>query len=533
MLLAIALAPALGGQEGIRFRDVSESSGLEFALRNHPTPEKRLVETMAGGVAALDFDGDGRADLFFPNGAAVPSLEKESGIYWNRLYRNLGGFRFADVTGDVGLQGQGYCTGAAAADYDNDGDADLFVACVNGARLYRNDGGNSFSDVTGEAGVRATDWPISGAWLDYDGDGHLDLFVVQYLQWSLDFDTYCGDPRAGVRSYCDPALFDGYPNQLWRNLGDGSFRDVSSEAGIAGHVGKGMSAAVADYDRDGHPDIFVTNDKVPNFLFRNRGDGTFDETALLAGAALQDHGKAVSGMGVVFADAENDGWPDVLYTALAGETYPLFRNDGSGRFRDRTYQSGLARLTHALSGWGIALVDFDNDGFKDLFTANSHVNDTVEHFSATSYKLRNAVFANAGDGTFRAVQDAGFGPPKAYRGSAVADFDGDGRVDIVVTALGERAEVLRNVTDSENDWLAVELVGTSSNRDGFGAVVQVGQQWVHATSSVGYASSNDGPLHFGLARHSAPVGVTIRWPSGTVQTLHDVAPNRILRVTEP
>lgn len=532
-VLLMVLGPNLDGQSAIRFRDVSESSGLDFTLEHNPTPRKHLIEAMAGGVAAFDADGDGLSDIFFTNGAAIPSLEKDSSKYWNRMYRNDGGMRFTDVTEATGLQGRGYCTGAAAADYDNDAFVDLFVACFNGGILYRSIAGEGFEDATEQSGLQTGEWPISGTWLDYDRDGHLDLFVVNYLQWSTAFDTYCGDPREGVRSYCDPTLFEGLPNQLFRNRGDGTFEDVSVPSGIAGSVGKGMSAATADYDGDGFPDIFVTNDKEPNFLFRNRGDGTFEETALFAGAALQDHGKAVSGMGVDFRDYDNDGFPDIIFTALAGESFPLFRNSGQASFRDVTFRSELSRLTHAISGWGVGLVDFDNDGWKDMFTANSHVNDTVGHFSSARYELRNAVFANAGDGTFQSVTGSGFDAERAYRGAAFADFNADGKVDIVVTALGERPELFENRTETSNAWIALKLVGTESNRDGLGARVRIGQQSDHMTSSVGYASSSHRPLHFGLRDATTVPEIEIRWPSETVQTLKDIAANRVLTVSEP
>lgn len=532
-VLLLALGSAVNGQSGIRFREVSGMSGLDFTLEHNPTPRKHLIEAMAGGVAAFDADGDGLSDIFFANGAAMPSLEKESPKYWNRMYRNDGGMRFTDVTEVMSLKGRGYCTGAAAADYDNDAFVDLFVACFNGGTLYKNVAGERFEDVTERAGLHTGGWPISGTWLDYDLDGHLDLFVVNYLKWSTAFDTYCGDPRAGVRSYCDPTLFEGLPNQLFRNRGDGTFEDVSASSGITASVGKGMSAATADYDGDGFPDIFVTNDKEPNFLFHNRGDGTFEETALFAGVALQDHGKAVSGMGVDFRDYDNDGFPDIVYTALSGESYPLFRNSGQAGFRDVTFRAGLSRLTNAISGWGVGLVDFDNDGWKDIFTANSHVNDAVGHFSSARYALRNTVFANAGDGTFRSVAGSGFDAERAYRGSAFADFNADGKLDIVVTALGGRPELFENLTEPSNSWIALKLVGTASNRDGFGTRVRIGQQSDHVTSSVGYASSSHRPIHFGLRDTTTVPEIEIRWPSGTVQTLSDIDTNQVLTVSEP
>lgn len=532
-VMLLVLGPDVNGQSGIRFRDVSGMSGLDFTLEHNPTPRKHLIEAMAGGVAAFDADGDGLSDIFFANGAAIPSLEKDAPKYWNRMYRNDGGMQFTDVTEVMSLKGRGYCTGTAAADYDNDGFVDLFVACFNGGTLYKNIAGERFEDVTERAGLHTGGWPISGTWLDYDLDGHLDLFVVNYLKWSTAFDTYCGDPRAGVRSYCDPTLFEGLPNQLFRNRGDGTFEDVSALSGITASVGKGMSAATADYDGDGLPDIFVTNDKEPNFLFHNRGGGTFEETALFAGVALQDHGKAVSGMGVDFRDYDNDGFPDIIYTALAGESYPLFRNSGQASFRDVTFRAGLSRLTNAISGWGVGLVDFDNDGWKDIFTANSHVNDTVGHFSSARYALRNTVFANAGDGTFRSVPGSGFDAERAYRGSAFADFNGDGKVDIVVTALGERPELFENRTETSNAWIALKLVGTASNRDGFGVRIRIGSQSNLMTSSIGYASSSHRPIHFGLRDTTTVPEIEIRWPSGTVQTLSDIDTNQVFTVSEP
>ncbi len=533
LALALLSPPTLAAEGSIRFRDVAAAGGLDYVLENNPTPAKRLIETMAGGVAVLDFDGDGRLDIFFANGAGVPSLRKQSERHWNRLYRNLGGLRFADVTEAAGLQGRGYCTGAAAADYDNDGDADIFVACAGGGGLYRNEAGSAFTEVSAEAGVAGSGWAVGGAWLDYDLDGNLDLFVVHYLQWSPEFDVYCGDAEGGVRSYCDPTLFDGLPSRLYRNLGDGSFRDVSGASGILDHVGKGMSAAVADYDLDGYPDIFVTNDKAPNFLFRNLGDGSFEETALFAGVALQDHGKPVSAMGADFRDYDNDGLPDIIFTALAGESFPLFRNTGAGSFRDVTYRSGLSALSRDRSGWGVGLADFDNDGRKDIFTANSHVNDTVEYFEATRYKLENSVFAGAPEGVFRAVPEAGFRAARAHRGSAVADFDGDGKLDVVATALGERAELYRNVTAAGRHWVQLRLVGTSSNRDGIGASVRIGDQVNQMTTSVGYLSSSLGPVHFGLGQNERVPSVEVRWPNGAVQVLTDIAVDRVVRLVEP
>jgi hypothetical protein len=359
--------------------------------------------------------------------------------------------------------------------------------------------------------------------------------VVNYVKWSPSFDRFCGDPVRKLRVYCHPRYFEGLPNALYRNRGDGTFEDVSDRSGIAKHVGKGMSVAFADYDQDGRIDAYVTNDAVPNFLFRNRGDGTFEETALRAGAALPDRGTPVSSMGADFRDYDNDGRPDLVMTALAGETFPLFHNDGKGQFRDATVPSGLAALSARLSGWGVALADFDNDGWKDLFSANAHVNDEIESFEAARYRLPNSVFANRGDGTFAdasAASGAGFQIARAHRGLGVADLDGDGRLDVVTTALAEPAELWVNEGGEGNAWLRVELTGTRSNRHGVGAVVRVGAQANAMTTAVGYASSSHAGVHFGLGR-ADKVDVEVTWPGGRVQRLASVPPNQVLRVKEP
>ncbi len=535
--LALLIGAALPGAEAqIQFENVASQSGIDFVLSNHPTDRKHLIETMAGGLAAFDYDGDGLVDLFFANGAPPETLEKQGRRDWNRLYRNLGAMRFADVTEAAGLAGEGFSISADAADFDNDGDVDLFVGGVRGGQLYRNEGDGTFVDVSKESGVQVGEWIADAAWLDFDNDGRLDLFVARYLDWSPDFDAYCGDREAGVRSYCHPRMFDGLPDALYRNRGDGTFEDVSKPSGVAALTGKGMSVAIADYDLDGFVDVFVTNDKIPNFLLHNGGDGTFEDVGLFVGGALQDHGKPVSAMGADFRDFDGDERPDIVFTALAGEGFPLFRGAAADLLEDVSYSSGMAAATQSLSGWGVGLFDFDNDGRKDLFTANSHVNDTVAHFEASRYKLPNSVFRNEGEGKFTDVSaSAGLagGEARAHRGAAFADFDLDGRVDVVVTSLGEGVELWRNVGPEAASWLDVRLVGSAANRDGIGARVRVGSQWNHMTTSVGYASSSRTALHFGLGERAEPVEVTVYWPSGVEQTLTDVAVNQELEVGEP
>ncbi|SPF43242.1 ASPIC/UnbV domain protein [Candidatus Sulfopaludibacter sp. SbA4] len=523
-----AAAPA----SAIRFREIAAQAGISFVLENHPTPEKHLIETIPGGVAVLDYDGDGRPDIYFANGADIPSLEKSSPKYWNRLYRNEGNWKFRDVTEEAGVAGAGYSMGVAAADYDNDGRPDLFVAGVNRNTLYHNLGNGRFEDVTAKAGIRSGEWAVAAGWFDYDRDGNLDLWVVHYAKWSPSFDRYCGDATRGVRIYCHPKYFEGLASTLYRNRGDGTFEDVTARAGLARYVGRGMSLGFADYDQDGYPDVFVTNDNMPNFLFHNKGDGTFEEVALAAGTSLRDDGKPISSMGTEFKDYDNDGLPDIVVTALAGETFPVFRNRGKGSFVDATYASRMGPASVKHSGWGLGLFDFNNDGWKDLFTANSHVNDRVEAFEAATYREANAVFANEG-GTFRDVSaEAGLAAVKAHRGAAFADFDGDGRIDAVVSALGEPAELWQNVSPEAGHWIVLRLQGVKDNRDGIGARIRIGSQVNEMTTTVGYASSADSGVHFGLGKLTTIPKIEIRWPGGAVQTLTGVAADQVLTVKQ-
>lgn len=512
---------------------MASAAGVTFVLQSGPTSRKPMIEAVAGGVAAFDADGDGRPDIYFTNGADSGSSLKQGPSQWNRLYRNLGGMRFEDVTAASGVAGRGYSMGAAAADFDNDGDADLFVAGYRANILYRNDGRGGFADVTAEAGISSPAWSVAAGWFDYDNDGALDLLVVNYLDWDLSDDRYCGDRDRGLRIYCSPTYWPPLPNTLYRNRGDGTFEDVSDASGLARHAGKGMSAAFADFDMDGWVDVFVTNDTEPDFLFRNLGDGTFEEIGLLAGVALASDGVPISSMGADFQDYDNDGLPDIHVTALNRQTFPLFRNQGGGLFEDRTALSGLHSLTVSRSGWATKFADFDNDGHKDLFVTASHVNDLASEFESASYRQRNAVFRNTGSGTFADVsgQAAEF-LPAAHRGAAFADFDEDGRIDVVTSAIGGPAELWRNVSPSSNRWVAVRLVGAASSRDGSGARVHVGGQVLTAGSSSGYASSSLVPLHFGLGPEPEAASVRIVWPSGAEQTVDLEGLDRVVTVLE-
>jgi hypothetical protein len=518
----------------VHLRSVATPAGLRFIHHYSPTAGKYFVESAPGGVAVFDYNGDGRPDIFFTNGAETPSLEKTSTAYWNRLYRNDGGMHFTDVTETAGVRGVGYAMGAAAADYDNDGHVDLFVAGVRQNQLLRNLGDGRFEDVTTRAGIASGEWAVAGGWFDYDNDGRLDLLVVNYVKWSPETNRSCGDNARGIQIYCDPGVFQGLPNRLYRNRGDGTFEDVSARAGLLSHVGKGMSVAFADFDHDGDVDIFVTNDTVPNFLFRNNGDGTFAEIALLAGVSVTDSGRPISSMGTDFQDYDNDGWEDIHFTALSGETFPLFRNDGRGAFVEETQSSGLARLTVKSSGWCSIVADVDNDGWKDIFTANSHVNNRIGEFEAIAFEQSNTLFINDGRGRFReAPASSGLANSvAAHRGCAAADFNGDGRIDFVVLTLGAPAELWENESAPDRRWLIVHLVGTKSNRDGIGARVIIGNQVRTMTTAMGYASSSYAGLHFGLGNATAPIRMEIQWPSGGRQIVEDVKPSQVVEVRE-
>ena len=523
----------------IRFADAG--AGVDFVLNNGTVKEKPVPDSTLGGVAVLDCDNDGLLDIYFANGGRFPDFDKADTSFHNRLYRNQGGRQFEDSTRRAGVEGAGYSMGLAAGDYNNDGWMDLFVAGVNRNILYRNEGGCRFVDVTQQAGVgesRDKPWSVAAAWLDYDNDGDLDLFVVNYLDWSWSTNRVCGDP--GRYLSCSPAYYGGLPNTLYRNSGNGKFEDVSRETGIAAHIGKGMSAGVADYDGNGFMDVFVTNDSVRNFLFRNLDGQRFEEVGVQSGVAFTADGIPVSSMGLDFRDLNNDGLPDAVITALANETYPLFLNSGNGVFSDATYPSGIGLASFTMSGWSVAAIDFDNDGVKEIFTANSHVSENIELYRHQAYRLPNAIFQKSADGNYRDVAPhAGqaLERAEAHRGAAFGDLDNDGRIDAVVSAIGARASVLFNESEA-GQWLLLDLRGTTSNRSALGALVELThasgrKQYNHATTAVGYASSSDRRVHFGLGDDRSVRQVEIRWPSGTVQTLRDVHSGQILAINEP
>ena len=523
-----------------------ELKKIPFRLENSETPARNAPETMPGGVATFDYNGDGRPDIFFANGANIATLKKNAPKYRNRLFRNDGNGAFTDVTDAAGLAGSGYDMGVAVADFDNDGHPDLFVAGLHHSALYHNNGDGTFTDITVKSGLDGALnrldpefgalWAITGVWVDVNNDGLLDLFVVNYLQWNYSADPLCA--FKGVADYCHPKFYKGLPNQLFLNQGNGTFKDVSKEWDLRSYIGKGMGGGMADYDLDGRQDIFVTNDSTYNSLFRNMGD-KFQEVAFETGVALTEDGAFISGMGLDFRDFNNDEYPDIAFVALNNQTFPLFQNTGKGSFKEVTTESGMHDASMSMTGFGAALYDFDNDGWKDLFVSGGHVQSIS--MPGQPVDRYNSVFRNLGaGGKWKPLtEEAGFNavPPARHRGCAFGDLDGDGRVDVVVSALGSDAEIWMNRSAKSGHWLDIVLQGTKSNRDGIGARIKVvtksGAQYNHMTTSVGYASSSDGPVHFGLGQDGRAETIEIHWPSGIVQSLTNVAADQVLKVMEP
>jgi enediyne biosynthesis protein E4 len=522
--------------------------GIDFTLQNSPTPQKHLIETMPGGVALLDYNNDGLLDIFFVNGGrlaspsptALPTQEdfgRHDPRYWNRLYRQNKDGSFTDVTEQAGLANAGdgnYGMGVAVGDYDNDGYPDLYVTSYGKNILYHNNGDGTFTDVTAKAGVAGGGWSVSAGFFDYDNNGKLDLFVTRYMEWDAKHSKDCG---GNYHTYCPPEAFPATTNILYHNNGDGTFTDVSQRSGIAAKKGRGLGVAFADYDGDGFTDIYVANDGMQQYLFHNNGNGTFTELGLEAGAALSEDGRRLSGMGVVFQDYDNDGRPDIIVTELPREIYGVYHNDGGGSFSYRSLEAGLGVLSSGSSGWGIGLEDFDNDGWKDLFVAQGHVLDNVEQIDPSLHYLELPLLAMNRNGRFERA-DSGSTAPVAGRGAAFGDLNNDGWEDAVVTSLGGHPQVLMNSgktggnAGSHAHWLVISLRGTRSNRDGYGARVQVNGQTRFATSAGSYLSASDKRLHFGLGA-AEKAKVEIMWPSGIHQILNEVHADQFTEIREP
>ena len=535
--IRIFVAFAATATTGASLFEAKLPQGIDFILQNSPTPQKHLIETMPGGVALLDYNNDGLLDIFFVNGGRLTSplpskdnFDRHDPRYWNRLYRQNKDGSFTDVTKKAGLADAGdrnYGMGVAVGDYDNDGYPDIYVTSYGKNILYHNNGDGTFTDVTAKAGVAGGGWSVSAGFLDYDNDGKLDLFVTRYMDWDTKHSKDCG---GNFHTYCPPEEFPATTNILYHNNGDGTFTDVSQRSGIAAKKGRALGAAFADYDGDGFTDIFVANDGMQQYLYHNNGNGTFTELALEAGTALSEDGRRMSGMGVVFQDYDIDGRPDIIVTELPREIYGVYHNDGGGSFSYRSLETGLGVLSSGSSGWSVGLEDFDNDGAKDLFVAQGHVLDNVESIDPSLHYLEMPLVALNHNNRFDRA-DSGLTAPLAARGAAFGDLNNDGWQDVVVSCLGGHPQVLMN-RGGKAHWLVIMLRGTRSNRDGYGARVQVNGQTRFATSTVGYLSSSDKRLHFGLGT-AGTAKVEVVWPSGTHQSLNDVRADQFLEIREP
>jgi hypothetical protein len=530
----------------VTFSDITAATRIDFKHAGSPTSVKYLLETMGGGIAIFDYDNDGRMDLFFTNGAllkdpmpkgAVP--DKSEPKYWNRLYHQKSDGSFEDVTERTGLKGYGYSMGVAAGDYDNDGHIDLYLTGYGENHLYHNNGDGTFTDVAKKLGVTGGGWSTSAGWIDYDRDGRLDLFVARYLEWDFEKGAMlCGDNK-GTRAYCHPDNFKGATNILYHQKADGTFEDVSGKAGIADPFGKGLGVAFADFDNDGWPDVFVANDSVRQSLYHNKRDGTFEDIAVTAGAGYDENGKTFAGMGVDAADYDNDGWPDVFITTLSNETYPLYHNNGDLSFTWATNSTSVGQITLPYSGWGTHFIDVDNDGLRDTFVAQSHVLDTIEKSTTyLKYKQTPLLMRNTGKGfvNVSATAGAAFNVPVAARGAAFGDLNNDGQIDIVIGELNGAPIILRN-NGTRNHWLGIRLVGAKSNRDGIGAHVTVtdnsgrGQSFDVSTAG-SYLSSNDSRIIAGLGAATGVRAVEVRWPSGQLQMLANPDVDRYVTIKE-
>ena len=541
-LILFLLLCVIGGREtavgGIKFVDVTRESGITFRHTDGSGGRRYIVESVSAGLALFDFDGDGDIDIYFLNGAPLRGTAADAAAT-NRLYRNDGNWRFTDVTAQAKVGDRGFGLGVVAGDYDNDGDLDLYINNYGPNVLYRNNGDGTFTDATAEAGVANGHKVGAGAcFLDMDKDGDLDLFVANYLGFT--YDNHLQRTSQGISKYAGPTDFPPMPNTLFRNNGNGTFTDVSVESGIAQHAGWGMGSICVDYDDDGDTDIYVANDVYANYLFRNDGTGKFEEVGLMAGLAYDVQGDEQASMGVECADFDNDGRLDFYQTSYTKELATLHRNLGHGLFADVTLLTGAGSGTFAYVTWGTGLVDFDNDGDRDIFVATGHVQDNIERYdNAAASATRNVLLLNQGEGTFVDVSERSGDGMQAIgrsRGAAFDDLDNDGDIDVVVLNARAAPTLLRNESSEQGHWLQVALRGVRTNRDGVGARVTVVAgdlvQTAEVHSGRGYQSHYGMRLHFGLGSHAHVDRIEVRWIGGGLDVCRDVEVDQLFVLTE-
>ncbi|MBI4483453.1 MAG: CRTAC1 family protein [Acidobacteria bacterium] len=535
---AAVLNPENNPLSSIVFTDVAAAAGLDFVHWNGASPEKYSLETMGSGAAFLDYDGDGWLDIYLVNGGTVPGHPAPAPVR-HALFRNKRDGTFVNVTSRARVGGNGrYGMGVAAADYDGDGWTDLYITAFGRNILYRNLGDGTFADETDRAGVAGGGWSTSAAFFDYNRDGGLDLLVARYVDYAFERNVVCGDPARQIRAYCHPDIYDGLPSLLYRNNRDGTFTDVSRESGIAQHIGKSLGVVAADFDEDGWMDLYIANDSVPNFLFRNRGNGTFEEIGIRMGVALDEGGRPQAGMGTAAGDYDGDSHLDIIVTNLDREYNNLYRNL-KDFFADVSFESGFAAPSLPLVGWGTGFFDYDNDGDLDALVANGHVIDNIQQLRpGDSYAQPKLLFENVG-GRFREVA-AGHGSalrqPQVSRGTAFGDYDNDGDVDVLVLNLSGKASLVRNDGGNRNRWLSLLLEGAKSPRDPIGAVVRVRMAGRTLTRYVpgggSYLSSSDRRVHLGLGSAAQADSIEVVWPSGNTEVFEHLAAGQFYRIRE-
>lgn len=535
LILALALAGPPAMAEGIRFREVSQAWGIDFRHHHGGTGKNYILESSSGGLVMFDYDSDGDQDLFFVDGGRIPGSPYRGEEPRSRLFRN-DGTRFVDVTDASGIKVAGYGLGGGAGDVENDGDLDLFVTQFGPDQLFLNQGDGTFVDGTAKAGASDPLWSSSAAFADTDRDGDLDLYVANYVDFSVETFKPCVDTRTGIADYCGPQAYNGLPDSFFRNRGDGTFENATQAAGFGGAVGPGLGCAFGDIDNDLWPDLFVANDGKPNFLFRNKGDGTFEDESLLSGTALGPKGKAEAGMGVDLDDYDGDGLLDIVVTNFILETHGLYKNLGAGVFSDHRYIAQIAEPVLFYLAFGVDLADLDQDGDLDLLIANGHINEKPElHLKAATYAQRNQVFDNLGNGKFREDKATGMDVVRVSRGLVTGDLDGDGDLEVVFGNSNDLSEVYENV-GAGGRWLAVELEGEKSNRSGIGARLELtagGKTQIRdVRTGSSYESQNALAAHYGMGQAAAADRLTVRWPSGKVQVFNQLPADRKVRIWE-
>lgn len=533
------LNASVSADTDIQFVDVTQEAGIHWKHVDGRSGQKYFMETLGSGAAFFDYDSDGDPDLYFVNGAPLPGYVSQE-IPTNCLYENNGDGTFTDVTETAGVGDTGYGHGCAVGDYNNDGQLDLYVTNYGTNRLYRNNGNGTFTEVAESAGVTESRWSTSCAFADYDRDGNLDLYVVNYIVFDIDENPWCGLKEKGIRAYCEPDNFIAQSDTLYRNNGDGTFTDVTKTTGIYNTTGKGLGVVWGDYNNDGAADIYIANDSTENFFYRNSGDGTFEEIGFMVGVALSEDGVAENGMGTAFGDWNNDGWLDLTVTNYAQQTNTLYHNDADGFFTDATTTTKTAQITYPYLGWATAFIDYDNDGYQDLFVANGHLHENLAELGQEgTYGQRNLLFRNNANGTFTEVSET-LGPGMTLedvsRGATFADYDLDGDIDIIVTNSNTAPRLLRNDGGNRKSWLQIRLTGTKGSTDAIGARVKVTTGKLTQTREVqsgdGYLSQRDLTLHFGIGDSEQVDSIEVQWQRGTKQVIKSVSANQVLSLEE-